>query len=96
MEKLREIENGQEYFLLSHRMLYDTISKKILIYREATLAEEKGIPYNNDYPYGQGEILELEYLHFQEKDNTTTMYVVIQDELKKENINRIIKKLETK
>jgi hypothetical protein len=94
-KKLREIETDEEFILLSHSMMYNLQSKKILIFREATWAEENGIPINNDYPYGQPEILELEFLHPKE-DNNTTKTIIILDELKTTEIKRMIKITETK
>ena len=96
MEQLREIETGEKYFLLSQSLMYAIQTKRILVFRKATGAEECGFPTNNDYPYDQDELLKLEFLHpEEEEEKDTTMTVIILEELKKADMKKIIRNLET-
>ena len=89
MKKLQNVESGVNYLSLSNNMMYDTQAKEVLVIRKLTFEEEMESPQNNDYPYGQSEIIELASYN----NTKQTINVVIQERINYSAFKKIIRTL---
>ena len=93
-KKYRDIETGKTYLEITPFIFYSIPEKEIVIIRRATMDEENGIPINNDFPYGQPDMVDIELVKRRNIEDATTS-MVVQERIKLEVFLKNLNSLKT-